>query len=261
MGERSGVVSSFTVIKGAQLEATYEVFQRWDLGANKSSNIAAVKDGRLAVTGTAKWHLYLGKTISRRFDTDGPDRILVELAQAACPMATWKPVVLWHMTRDEFLVRDFLTGWLYDQHRSGAWRLRAAHVIPYLRNLSTRPEVTVKEVWAESTTKHVASDLLRLAVDFGLMTGARVREFVSYHLPDDAFVYLLHAAHENEPNAHRLVHLPDWHMFLMEPDDVQRELFRLHQFRRLHYEVAGSLGELRLPYTSAAEFARAELMA
>ena len=33
----------------------------------------------------------------------------------------------------------------------------------------------------------------------------------------------------------------------MDADDVERELLRLHQFRRLHYEVAGSLAQLDLP--------------
>ena len=36
--------------------------------------------------------------------------------------------------------------------------------------------------------------------------------------------------------------------------DVERELFRLHQFRKLRYEVAGSLVELTLPCSSAAAF-------
>ena len=36
-------------------------------------------------------------------------------------------------------------------------------------------------------------------------------------------------------------------MFLMRPSDVERELLRLHQFRKLHYEVAGSLVQLSLP--------------
>ena len=32
------------------------------------------------------------------------------------------------MTRDEFLVRDFLANWLYSQYEAGAYRLGAADV-------------------------------------------------------------------------------------------------------------------------------------
>ena len=35
-------------------------------------------------------------------------------------------------------------------------------------------------------------------------------------------------------------------MYLMASEDVERELLRLHQFRKLHYEVAGSLARLEL---------------
>jgi hypothetical protein len=44
-------------------------------------------------------------------------------------------------------------------------------------------------------------------------------------------------------------------MFLMGPDDVERELLRLHQFKKLHYEAAGSLLQLTLPEPSALAYA------
>ena len=108
--------------------------------------------------------------------------------------------------------------------------------------------------WKDSTLKRVASGLLRMAVDFGLMRGTIVRAFTPYHLAADAFLYLLHAMSEVQPNAHAVVHSPDWRMFLMDVSDVERELFRLHQYRRVHYEVAGTLAQLALPCASAAAF-------
>jgi hypothetical protein len=262
MGERRAqVVSSFTVIKGSQLEPTYRAFAHWDLGRSKKENLDHLKENDPVGAGTANWWRDLAWTISRRFDTGGRDRVLVELAQAGVLMDVWRPIVLWHMTRDEFLVRDFLTGWLADQHAAGTWRLRVSDVEPYLDALHGRDGIEIKEAWSPSTTNRVASGLLRMAVDFGLMTGTLARVFVSYHLPDAALLYLLHAATEAEPNAHRMVHVADWRMFLMGPGDVQRELFRLHQQGRLRYEVAGSVAELRLPYATAGDFARAELMA
>lgn len=257
---RANVVSSFTVIKGTQLDATYRAFEHWDMAQSKKQNLDRLKAADPLGAGSANWLRDLAFTISRRFDTDGRDRVLVELARFGAPLAIWKPLVLWHMTRDEFLVRDFLTGWLYDQHAAGAWRLRSDDVVSYLHALHSRPDVEIKDHWSDSTTKRVSSGLLRLAADFDLMTGTLVREFASYHLPEQAFIYLLHAAADAEPNAHALVNLPDWRMYLMGPDDVQRELFRLHQFRRLHYEVAGTIAELRLPCATAAEYAHAELM-
>ena len=105
-------------------------------------------------------------------------------------------------------------------------------------------------------TIRAARDLLRMATDFGLLVGTLHREFVSYHLPEKSFLYLLHAMTEVEPNARRLIDAQDWHMFLMDSADVERELLRLHQFRKVHFEVAGSLAQLKLPHRSSAECAR-----
>ena len=55
---------------------------------------------------------------------------------------------------------------------------------------------------------------------------------------------MLHAIAETEPNARKIVDSPEWRLFLMGPADVEQALFRLHQFRRVHYEVAGSLAQL-----------------
>jgi hypothetical protein len=44
-------------------------------------------------------------------------------------------------------------------------------------------------------------------------------------------------------------------MFLMHPADVEHELLRLHQFRKLEYQVAGTLVQLKLPCTSPREYA------
>jgi len=93
-----------------------------------------------------------------------------------------------------------------------------------------------------------------MAAEFGLLEGSAVRKFNSYHLPEESFLYLLHTMYEAHGNPRDVVHSPDWRLFLMSPTDVERELLRLHQFRKLRYEVAGSLVELTLPCGSAAEF-------
>ena len=42
----------------------------------------------------------------------------------------------------------------------------------------------------------------------------------------------------------------------MDASDVERELLRLHQFRKVHYEVAGSLAQLKLPCGSSLDYVR-----
>lgn len=193
--------------------------------------------------------------IQRRFDPNGRDRALAELARAGCAREIWKPILLWHLTRDEFLVRDFLVHWLFPRFANGTPQLRTEAVVPYLENLPKKG-VIASAKWSSATLERAAQGLLRMAVDFGLMKGTLRRSFVAYHLPDESFLYLLHAMHEQEPNAGRMIDALDWRMYLMTPRDVERRLFDLHQFRKLEYDVAGTLAQLTLPASSALEFAR-----
>lgn len=257
---RARVVSSFTIIKGSLIEETYAAFHAWDFTVDKVTNLQRIKEENVLGSKSSHWLRDVAFTLSRRFEPAGRDRALVELAKADCDREVWKPLLLWHMTRDEFLLRDFLIGWLYEQFSAGAFRLRTGDVVQYLGSLAARRGIEWSGKWADTTTSRVASGLLRMATDFGLLTGTQSREFASYHLHEESFLYLLHSMADAESNARRIVEAEDWRMYLMDTSDVERELLRLHQYRKVHYEVAGSLAQLDLPFESSTAYAR-ELVA
>ena len=251
---RSNVVSSFTVVKGALLEETYAVFTAWDFALSKRANLDRLRAENYIGAPSTTWLLDVAKVLNRRFEPQGRDRSLVVLAQGGLDLAEWKPLVLWHMTRDEFLVRDFLQNWLFPAYGAGAFRVRTEEVEAYLGSIQSRG-ATTEHVWSALTTRRVAAGLLKMAADFGLLRGSAVKELASYHLPERSFLYLLHALREENPNPGRVIGAPDWRMFLMGPADVEREILRLHQFRKLDYQAAGSLVQLSLPCKSSREYA------
>jgi hypothetical protein len=253
--DRSRVVSSFTIIKGALIPETYELFKHWDFSLSRRENLTRMKREDLMGAGNVHWLRDLGKVFNRRFDPASRDRPLVELAKSGCQVDIWRPLLLWHITRDEFLLRDFLVNWLYSAFSDGVLHIGTKDVLPYLEALPGQ-DVVIEGKWSDSTTRRVATGLLKIAVDFELLQGSTVKEFRSYHLPDVSFLYILHAVCEREHHAKKVIDLPDWRMYLMAPNDVERELFRLHQYRKLDYQVAGSVQQLSLPYHAAAEYAR-----
>ncbi len=249
-------VASCLAIKGSLIEETYAVFRGWDYELSKTGNLKRVRQENTIGAKSANWALNVTWAVSRRFDPSGRDRPLVELAKAGCDREVWKPLLLFHLTRDEFLVRDFLVNWLYPRFTAGAYRLRAEDLLPYLHGLAKQPGIEGSVNWSEATMNRVASGLLRLAVEFGLLRGTQSREFASYHLPEPSFLYLLHAMMDRAANARRLIDAEDWRLYLMDAADVERELLRLHQYRNLHYAVAGSLAQIKLPAASAADFVK-----
>ncbi len=251
---RANVASSFTAVKGAMIPETYAVFAEWDFAQSKRANLDRLRRENFIGASSDTWLRDVAWVLNRRFDPAGRDRGLVVLAKNGCELDEWKPLLLWHMTRDEFLVRDFLENWLFAAYESGAFRARTEDVERYLNGIHERGGTT-EHAWAERTTKRVAAGLLKIAVDFGLLRGKTVKEFASYHLPERSFLYLLHALREQEMSPSKLAAAPDWRMFLMHPADVERELLRLHQFRKVEYHVAGSLVQLSLPCGTAGEYA------
>ncbi len=253
---RSNVVSSFTIVKGSMIAETYEVLARWNDEESKKQNLDRLREENFIGATSSTWLRDVAKVLNRRLDPSGRDRALVVLAQGGCPMDEWKPILLWHMTRDEFLVRDFLENWLYPAFADGAFRVRPEDLHGYLRTIGTSGGETEHE-WTDATVARVAAGLLKLATDFGLLTGKLIKEFASYHLPDRSLLYLLRAILEQEDGSpRRLVDSPNWRMYLMGSNDLERELLRLHQFKKVDYQVAGSLVQISFPDDGPVAYAK-----
>jgi hypothetical protein len=254
--DRRNVVSSFTVIKGAMIEETHQVFEAWDFGLTKRQNLDRLRDENYIGASSTTWLRDVAKVLNRRFEPGTRDRPLVMLAKKAIPLHEWKPLLLWHLTRDEFLVRDFLQNWLFPAFEGGAYSVRIEELDGYLATIDRRGGVT-EHAWSPVTANRVAAGLLKIAVDFDLLQGAQSKHFTSYQLPERSFLYLLHALNDAGLAGRSLIESPDWRMFRMRPADVERELLRLHQYRHISYEVAGSLVQLGLPSASTLDYAEA----
>ena len=251
---RANVASSFTIIKGALIEETYTVLAAWDYTRSKRENLERLRRENFLGARTATWLRDLAKVLNRRLDPEGRDRSLVLLAQSGCDLTEWKPILLWHITRDEFLLRDFLENALYPAYEAGATGLQGAEVRAYLRGTARRGGVT-EHAWSEATLERVAAGLLKIAVDFGLLRGKSVKSFQAYSLPERSFLYLLHVLREQNPNPRKIIEAPDWRMYLLRPADVEHEILRLHQFHKLDYQVAGSLAQMKLPCATSVQYA------
>lgn len=253
--DRQHVVSSFTVIKGAMIHETYEVLAQWDLDQDKRTNLDRLRSENYIGAQSTNWLRDVAKVLNRRLDPDGRDRPLVILARGGFPLEEWKPILLWHITRDEFLFRDFLVNWLFDCYDRGVYRIHPEDLLEYLRTVGRRGGETEHD-WTTATSERVASGLLKMAADFGLLTSGAVREFTQYHLPERSLTYLLRAVLDHEDDsASRMIESPEWRMFRMSPEDLTSEMLRLHQFRQLQFEQAGSLVQLSLDLKEPLQFA------
>lgn len=226
---RENVVSSFMIVKGSMIDETYAVFSAWDYGQSKKENLDRLRSRNLIRAKSDAWLRDIAKVINRRFDPAGRDRPLVLLAKDGCDLEEWKPLLLWHMTHDEFLLKDFLIHWLFPTcYDSSSYRVRNEDLHDYLLRIGKRGGA-IEHAWSATTLHRVAAGLLRLSADFGLLRGRAVKDFIPYCLPERSFIYLFQAMLVKYKNPRKVIDALDWRIFLLQPSDVERQLLQLQQ--------------------------------
>jgi hypothetical protein len=247
---QSNVASSFTILKGAMIEESYRALALWRIADSKKQNIERLQQEKFMGPRSAAWYRNAGFVLSRRFDPGFMDRALVELAKRQWALHEWKPALLWHMTRNEFLLRDFLVNWLFPAWAAGVGEIRTPDLYPHLETVPDRGGI-IERRWTLTTLERVAGALLRMGVDFGLLQGRAVKEFTPYKLPGRSLLYLLHAVRDSVAHSDEVVRSADWRIFRITEAELANELSRLYAADELMYED----GLLFMQYTSALEYA------
>lgn len=249
--------SSRLLRKGTLIPETRLVFQRWREGESVAVNVPAALADNPTGARSAHWLHEVVATVRTRLGEmpEAELRSLAALAQSGASDSVWQAGLHWHAARVDALYYPFMTGWLFMEYQRGVDHLRTEDVAPWVRQQVAAIKGPAA-AWSEYGILRAARDLLRTAADYGILSRTVIKTFLPYRLPDAAFLYLLHALAETTPNARRLIESPDWRLYRLDANAVERELLRLHQYRQLHYDAAGSLAQLTLPQASAADYAR-----
>ena len=182
-------------------------------------------------------------------------RPLIVAAKRGLPFEEWNScLLLWIGTR-EMLYREFALNWLYPEFERGTYQIRSEDVQPFVKKI-WRTIKTDGAPLSDYGVTRTARDFLRMAAEFGLLVGSGARKsFSPLHLTDRCFLYYAHTIAEAERSTSRIPQSKLWQLTLLRPEEVVNALLRLHQFRKLDYQVAGSLVQLTLPCASSREYA------
>ena len=246
-------VSQRLLRKGALIEETYILFSNWDFDRSLESNFDLICDGRFR---TQAWGTEVKTTLRRWFrDIEGAAPLIVA-AKKGLPLEEWRHCLLLWIGSRERLYHEFALGWLFPEFERGCYQIRSQDVKPFVQTMWRRVSGEGPSL-SDYGVIRTARDLLRMAKDFGLLVGNGPRTtFAPLHLSDQCFLYYAHAIAEAEKSTSRVPASNLWRLPLLQPAEVINTLLRLHQFRKLHYEMAGSLVQLTLPCASSREYAK-----
>lgn len=246
-------ISTRLLRKGALIEETYMAFQSWNLEKNFTENLSTLRESNIFGAKSQKWLLEITRTLSNRFNGQNDLSPLIFLTKSRIGIEKWKPCLLWHLASRDVLYRRFALDWLYPAFKKGVYRIRTEDVVPFVKEI-TNGKIASGGTLSEYGVVRAARDLLLMASNFELLSGSAIRQFCHYHLAEEGFLYILYALAEREHNPQNILESDDWHLFFMSSQDVERELFELHQFKKVDFEMAGSIIRLKLPRKSLREY-------
>lgn len=111
--------------------------------------------------------------------------------------------------------------------------------------------------WSEETILRAAREVLSTLRDFGMLQGAAHKRLAPIYLPVEAFAYLAFYLHQRQPSGERLLNDPEWQLFFLSHEAVERFFMEAHQHRLLEYHAAGSVIRITFPQASIEDYAYA----
>ena len=88
-----------------------------------------------------------------------------------------------------------------------------------------------------------------------MLQGAVHKRIAPAYVPVAAFAYVLFYLKQHQPSGAKLVEHPDWRLFFLPREGVERFMFEAHQQGLLEYHAAGSVTRLSFPATTLEEYA------
>lgn len=238
--------------KGVLVKETYEVFVAWDDNLSPSQNLKAGLAGRYS---TAGWEREVEATLLRRLRHIELIRPLITLAKSGMSVADWRDCLRLWIGATEQPFHDFGTVWLFVEHEKGRYQVRTDDVQGFFDKVALERGPKAK-TFSEYGKLRGARDLLRMATELGMLSGlGPVKTFPSIAMTDDVTMFYAHMIADLEGNPSKMPQSKLWRLAYMSHPDVHVALLRLHQYKRLTYEVAGNIVQVGLPFRSALECA------
>jgi hypothetical protein len=237
--------------KGPLVEETYRLFSGWDDSKTVSENLDFAFLGRFP---TIAWEQEVRVTTLARLKNADAIRALIVLARNVMKIRDWRECWRLWIGATEEPFGGFVRDWLFPQMMSGRRHVRAQDVREYA--IKAWSLHSPKRPLSEHGVVRAARDLVHTAAQLGLLSGdGPVKTFSATPTSDDVLLFYVQMIADLEGSTAKVSGSDLWRMMMIPASETHAVLLDLHQFKRLDYQVAGSLVQVTLRYPSALAFA------
>ena len=246
MKRRSSAYSSKIIKAGALLPDTKTLLSHWDVKASVAENLRRLRrDNVFGKASRSRVEDILAIFRQRYLAEPSVVRALVGLVAKRFPAAALDRILYFHSVRADRLMQDVVTEVVLPQQIRGLTDVDVAGIERTLAGWVRDGRMTTK--WNEYTIRRVTWGVLSALRDFGVLQGAVNKRIAPAVLPVKAFAYVAFYLKEHQPSGAKLVELPDWKLFFLPPEGVERFLIDAHQHDLLEYHAAGPVTRLTFP--------------
>jgi bacteriophage exclusion system BrxA-like protein len=183
-------------------------------------------------------------------------KALVTLVRGKFPTAALERLLYFHSAGADPLLHDAVTEILVPMQARGLMDINVSDFHRPLTKWVDEGKTTGH--WSEPTITRVVRGLLSALRDFGVLQGAVKKKIAPAYLPIESFAYVVFYLKRHQPSGAKLIDLPDWDLFFLRREGVERFLFEAHQRDLLEYHVAGSVTRLTFPAKTLEEYVLAQ---
>jgi hypothetical protein len=246
--------SSKIIKAGALLADTKTLLSHWDINASLQENIDRIRRENIFGKASRSRVEDILAIFRQRYLTDkSVTKALVTLVKAGFAITALERLFYFYSARADRLLHDVVTEILVPMQARGLADVSLEDVQRCISKWVTEGKTTSH--WSEITIIRAAQELLAALRDFRVLQGARNKKIAPAYLPIEAFAYIVFYLKQHQPSGAKLIELPDWRLFFLEREGVERFLFEAHQHHLLEYHVAGSVTRLTFPAATLEEYA------
>jgi hypothetical protein len=246
--------SSRIIKAGALIGDTKTLLSHWDTTATVAENIERFQRANIFGKASRSRVADILAIFRQRYLTEeSVIRALVALVHGRFHAAALDQLLYFHSAKADRLLHDVVTDLLASRRDQGLVDIDVQEFQRALGKWVAEGKTTGH--WSEPTITRIAQGLLSTLRDFGVLQGAVNKKIAPAFLPSEAFAYIVFYLKQHQPSGAKLLELPDWRLFFLSREGVERHLFEAHQLNLLEYHVAGSVTRLTFPADTLEEYA------
>jgi len=241
---------------GALLADTKTMLANWDETLSDAENLARFRRENIFGKASRSRIEDMLAIFRQRYVASAPvTKALVTLVQGGFPNEGLDLLLYFHAAQADALLHDIVTEVLTRFHSVGKIDVTPEDIRAAITKWIAEGRMISE--WSENTLVRATRELLSTLRDFGILQGAVNKRLAPIYLPVEAFAYLAFYLQQRQPSGERLLEDPEWQLFFLSRDAVERFFLEAHQHHLLEYRAAGSIIRITFPATSIEEYAYA----